>query len=138
VLIGVSRTSKTPLSMYLGHKGYKVANIPLIAHVSPPEALFAIDQNKIIALTIDHERLTEIRQARLTFLRGEEQKDETGAYANSKHVFEEIEWSRELFQKNRRWPVIDVTGKALEENAVEIERIILERFPQLETLGRGS
>lgn len=132
VLIGVSRTSKTPLSMYLGHKGYKVANIPLIAHVTPPQALFTIDQNKVIALTIDPDRLTEIRQARLAFLRGQEHKEEIGAYADSQHVFEEIEWSRELFQKNRRWPVIDVTGKALEENATEIERIILERFPQLE------
>jgi regulator of PEP synthase PpsR (kinase-PPPase family) len=128
VLVGVSRTSKTPLSMYLGHKGYKVANIPIVPGINPPKELFEIDQNKIISLIIDPSRLAEIRSARMSFLGNEN----SGDYADVNKIFEELEWSRALFKKNRRWPVIDVTGKALEESAVEIEKIILDRFPNLE------
>ncbi len=126
VLLGISRTSKTPLSMYLGHKGYKVANIPLIRGTEPPPELFQIDQNKIIALTIDPDRLLEIRSARMQTLGAVGQ----GEYADMAKIFEELEWSRELFRKNKRWPVIDVTENALEENAVEIERVVLARFPE--------
>ena len=128
VLIGVSRTSKTPLSMYLGHKGYKVANIPLVPGVDLPPELYAMDQNKVIALVIDPTRLAEIRAARMEAL-GSGTK---GDYADESHIFEELEWSRGIFKRNKRWPVLDVTGKALEENAVEIERIILSRFPHFE------
>ena len=126
VLVGVSRTSKTPLSMYLGHKGYKVANIPIIPGIEPPKELFKIDQNKIIGLIIDPERLAEIRSARLNALG----TTTPGDYADVSKIFEELEWSRELFRKNRRWPILDVTGKALEESSVEIEKIILDRFPE--------
>lgn len=126
VLVGVSRTSKTPLSIYLGHKGYKVANIPLVLGTPPPAKLFEIDQKKIVALIIDAERLAEIRAARIKAL-GMQDK---GDYADSKKIYEEIEWSRDLFKRNRTWPVLDVTGKAVEENAVDVERIILSRFPQ--------
>lgn len=125
VLVGVSRTSKTPLSIYLGHKGYKVANIPVVPHTQVPENLFTIDQKKVVGLLIDPERLSEIRQARIKAL-GMADK---GEYADSNHVFEEVEWCRELFRKNKTWPVIDVTGRAVEENAVEIEQIIVSRFP---------
>ncbi|WP_186646199.1 pyruvate, water dikinase regulatory protein [Fluviispira vulneris] len=127
VLIGVSRTSKTPLSMYLGHKGYKVANIPLVPGIEPPKELENIDQNKIIALIIDPTRLAEIRAARIEALG----TDEIGDYADIEKIFEELEWSRKIFKRNKRWPVLDVTGKALEENSVEIEKIILSRFPEL-------
>jgi [pyruvate, water dikinase]-phosphate phosphotransferase / [pyruvate, water dikinase] kinase len=125
ILVGISRTSKTPLSMYLAHKGYRVANIPLVPGTQLPQQLFEVDQNRIVGLIIDPERLTEIRSARVVAL-GHEGK---GDYADSKKVFEELEWSREIFRKNKRWPVIDVTGKALEENAVEVERILQNRFP---------
>lgn len=127
ILLGVSRTSKTPLSMYLGHKGYKVANIPIIPGTDLPKELFQVDQNKIICLVIDPSRLAEIRAARMSTLG----TDENGAYADMEVVFEELEWSRALFRRNKRWPVLDITGKALEENAVEIEKIILSRFPEL-------
>jgi regulator of PEP synthase PpsR (kinase-PPPase family) len=127
ILIGISRTSKTPLSMYLGHKGYKVANIPLISKTDLPEELFKVDQNKIVALTIDPERLQEIRAARMQTLGA----IRTGGYADMAKIFEEIEWAREIFKRNKRWPVIDVTEYALEENAVEVERILLSRFPEL-------
>jgi len=127
VLVGISRTSKTPLSMYLGHKGYKVANIPLVPGVELPSELLEVDQNKVIGLIIDPERLAQIRAARVETLGSAP----TGDYADHRKVFEELEWSREIFRRNKRWPVLDVTGKALEENAVEIERIILSRFPSL-------
>jgi hypothetical protein len=127
ILIGVSRTSKTPLSMYLGHKGYKVANIPLIPGIDPPVELSKVDQNKIIALIIDPSRLAEIRAARIEALGS----DDIGDYADIEKIFEELEWSREIFKRNKRWPILDVTGKALEENSVEIEKIILSRFPDL-------
>jgi regulator of PEP synthase PpsR (kinase-PPPase family) len=127
VLIGVSRTSKTPLSMYLGHKGYKVANIPLVAGIPPPKQLFEIDQNKIIGLVIDPSRLAAIRSARISVLGG----NALGDYASMDKIFEELEWSREIFKKNKRWPILDVTEKALEETSVEIEKIILSRFPEL-------
>lgn len=125
VLVGVSRTSKTPLSIYLGHKGYKVANIPLVHGTEPPKKLFEIDQKKVVALIIDPDRLAEIRAARIKALG----MTERGDYADTKKIYEEIEWSRELFRKNRTWPVLDVTGKAVEENAVDVERVILSRFP---------
>lgn len=127
ILLGVSRTSKTPLSMYLGHKGYKVANIPIIPNTDLPKELFQVNQNKIICLVIDPARLAEIRAARMSSLG----TDESGSYADMEVVFEELEWSRALFRRNQRWPVLDITGKALEENAVEIEKIILNRFPEL-------
>lgn len=125
VLVGVSRTSKTPLSIYLGHKGYKVANIPVVPNTQPPENLFKIDQKKVVGLLIDPDRLSEIRTARIKALG----MTDKGDYADSKHVFEEVEWCRDLFRRNKIWPVIDVTGRAVEENAVEVEQIILSRFP---------
>jgi len=127
VLVGISRTSKTPLCMYLGHKGYKVANVPLVEGQNPPKELFEIDPHKIIALTIDPERLSEIRTARLSELGTRDEGD----YADMEKIFDEIEWAETIYKKNRRWPILDVTGKAIEENAVEIERIILSRFPHL-------
>lgn len=127
VLVGISRTSKTPLSMYLGHKGYKVANIPLINRTELPEELFKVDQNRIIALTIDPERLKEIRTARMQTLGAMP----TGEYADMAKICEEVEWAGQIFRRNKRWPVIDVTENALEENAVEVERILLSRFPAL-------
>jgi regulator of PEP synthase PpsR (kinase-PPPase family) len=131
VLVGISRTSKTPLSMYLGHKGYKVANVPLVPGAELPSEIFSVDQNKVIGLVIDPLRLTEIRTARVEALGSSSQGD----YANSAKIFDELEWSREIFKRNKRWPVLDVTGKALEETAVEIERIILSRFPHLQESG---
>jgi regulator of PEP synthase PpsR (kinase-PPPase family) len=132
ILVGVSRTSKTPLSIYLAHKGYKVANIPLVPNVKLPESLQLVDQNKVVGLIIDPDRLAEIRGARLQALGAlNSDGDQSGDYANADKIFEELEWSREVFKQNRRWPVLDVTGKAIEENAVEIEKIILSRFPSL-------
>ena len=120
ILVGLSRTSKTPLSVYLSYKGWKVANVPIVMGIPMPPTLFEIDQAKIIGLMIDPNTLVSIRRERLIRM-GE---DPTGAYASLKHVLEESDYSKEIFRKNRRWPVFDVTGKALEETATEVEKYI--------------
>jgi regulator of PEP synthase PpsR (kinase-PPPase family) len=118
VLVGVSRTSKTPLSIYLSHKGWKVANLPLVRGIEPPKFLYEIDQKKIVGLTIDPEALAKIRRERLVRMG----REPTGDYASLQSIREEIEWAREIFSRNRRWPIFDVTNKALEETASEIEK----------------
>jgi regulator of PEP synthase PpsR (kinase-PPPase family) len=116
VLVGLSRTSKTPLSMYLAHRAYKVANIPLVPDVEPPKELFQIDQEKIVGLTISVERLVSIRMARLSKL-GHNIRD---SYANFDRVETELAYFRQLFRRNPRWLLIDMTNKAIEEAAGEI------------------
>jgi regulator of PEP synthase PpsR (kinase-PPPase family) len=123
VILGISRTSKTPLSIYLSHQGWKVANIPLIKDFGLPPELFNIDQRRIVGLTIDANDLTTIRRARLERL-GHERG---GEYADPDKVQEEIEYANDLFRKNRRWPVFNVTGKALEETASEIIKLMVSR-----------
>lgn len=127
VLVGVSRTSKTPLSVFLSHKGYKVANVPLVMGIDPPKELFEIDQNRIVALTIDPEALVKIRRERLVRMG----RDPVGDYASTAHVREEIEWAHRLFTRNKRWPVFEVSNKALEETAAEIERRMKKRLENL-------
>lgn len=123
VILGISRTSKTPLSMYLSHQGWRVANIPLIHGFTIPKEVFAIDQRRVIGLTIDPENLATIRRARLERLG----QDKGGDYADPDKVNEEIESVNEIFRKNRRWPVFNVTGKALEETASEIIKLMASR-----------
>lgn len=123
VILGISRTSKTPLSMYLSTQGWKVANIPLISGFEPPKELFQMDQKKIIGLTIDADDLAKIRRARLQKL-GQHQG---GDYASLDRIQQELEYANELYRKNRRWPTFNVTGKALEETAAEIIRLMSSR-----------
>ena len=124
VLVGVSRTSKTPLSIFLSHKGWKVANIPLVLESPPPESLFQIDQRKIVGLIINEESLYRIRRQRLTKFG----QDPGSKYASRDYIAREIENAKTLFKKNRRWPIFDVTDRALEETASEILRIIAIRM----------
>jgi regulator of PEP synthase PpsR (kinase-PPPase family) len=123
VILGISRTSKTPLSMYLSHQGWRVANIPLIKGFELPSELFEIDQRRVVGLTIDPSELSLIRRARLERLG----QDRGGDYADPDKVNDEIEYANELFRKNRRWPVFNVTGKALEETASEIIKLMASR-----------
>lgn len=123
VLVGISRTSKTPLSIYLSLEGIKVVNIPIILGMPLPEKIHEIDQRKIFGLTIDPDALIEIRKNRLTKLGTRSQGD----YASTDKVTEEIEWANNLFEENRRWPVFNVTNKALEETAAEIMRLLTMR-----------
>jgi regulator of PEP synthase PpsR (kinase-PPPase family) len=123
VILGISRTSKTPLSMYLSQQGWKVVNIPLIHGFETPKEIFEIDQRKVICLTIDPENLTTIRRNRLSRLG----QSRGGEYADPDKVNDEIAYADEIFKKNRKWAVFNVTGKALEETAAEIIRLMASR-----------
>lgn len=117
VLIGVSRTSKTPLSMYLAHKNIKVANIPLVPEVPIPEELSQISSKKIMGLTLDPEYLNKIRKERLKAMG----LKDTANYANMDRILFELEYADNIM-KNLKCKVIDTTNKAVEESA----NVILE------------
>lgn len=112
VLVGVSRTSKTPLSMYLAHKNIKVANIPLVPEVSPPEELKLIPPKKIIGLILNVENLNKIRKERLKAMG----LKDTANYANMERIFDELEYAQKIM-KDLKCKVIDTTDKAVEETA---------------------
>ena len=123
VLLGVSRSSKTPLSIFLSHKGWKVANVPLVLnHPLPPE-LEKVDERRIIALSIDPVKLASIRTARLDKL-GQPSKE----YASMDYITKETEYVMSIFKQHRRWPIFDITEKALEETATEIIKVISHRL----------
>jgi regulator of PEP synthase PpsR (kinase-PPPase family) len=117
--------------MYLSLEGIKTVNVPFVMGVPLPEKLLQVDQRKIFGLTIDPETLFQIRKNRLTRL-GLTQDE--GDYADMNKVTEEIEWASKIFSENKRWPVFNVTGKALEETAAEIIKLLnmrkVNRFKQ--------
>ena len=119
VLIGVSRTSKTPLSQYLAHKRLKVANVPIVPEVVPPEELFRIDKSKCIGLRISPHKLNEIRKERLKALG----LGDHAAYATFQRIEEELQYFDELIEKIG-CEVIDVSHKAVEETANIILQMI--------------
>ncbi len=123
VLVGVSRTSKTPLSIYLSFKGWKVANVPLVLGIPLPKDLADVDYRKIIGLTIDTDNLIKIRRNRLKKFGWNFNRE----YADKMHILKEMDYSREVFEKHR-WPVVNVTDRALEETAGEVIRIIRARM----------
>jgi regulator of PEP synthase PpsR (kinase-PPPase family) len=123
VLVGISRTSKTPLSTFLAQKGLKVANVPLVLGIEPPVELFQIDQEKIFGLTIKPDALLQIRQARLRHLG----MPSDTSYGQRDHIAHEIAFAQSLFREHAAWPVIDITGKAVEETAADILRIKKDR-----------
>jgi len=113
VLIGVSRTSKTPLSIYLAHKGIKTANYPLAPEVKPPNELFAASDGRlVVGLTMEPERLLRIRTERLRALGLPSQ----ATYASLSRIKQEISYASEVM-KELQCPIIDVTEKAIEETA---------------------
>ncbi len=112
VLVGISRTSKTPLSMYLAHKNLKVANVPLVPEVPVPDELFEVDISKLIGLTANPIKLNEIRQERLKALG----LNDTANYASMDRILKEIEYAENIIKK-LGCPVIDVSNKAVEETA---------------------
>jgi regulator of PEP synthase PpsR (kinase-PPPase family) len=123
VLVGVSRTSKTPLSTFLAQKGFKVSNVPLVLGIAPPDELFTIDQDKIFGLTIKPEALSQIRQARLKHLG----MPSDTSYGQRDHIAQEIAYAQQIFREHPGWPVMDITGKAVEETAADIMRIKKDR-----------
>ncbi|MCB9653131.1 MAG: kinase/pyrophosphorylase [Deltaproteobacteria bacterium] len=123
ILIGLSRTSKTPLSMYLAHKGYRVANIPLVPEIPAPRELFEVDQEKVYALIIDLNTLVRVRHQRLRALG----LPPDAEYAARENIARELRWCREFYARHPTWPVVDTSGRAVEETAAEIVRIMKER-----------
>jgi regulator of PEP synthase PpsR (kinase-PPPase family) len=116
VLVGLSRTGKTPLSTYLANQGWKVANIPVHPDMVPPQELFQIDQRKVFGLIINVESLVKLREARLKQLGLEPY----AKYADSVQVSDEIEWCREFYRQNPHWRVMDISNKAIEEASASI------------------
>ena len=115
VLLGVSRTSKTPTSLYLANRGYKTANIPIVPSVDLPAELFQLTDPFVIGLTNDPNRLIQIRQNRILMLN---QRDNTD-YVDLEQVRQEVQNARRLFAK-QGWPVIDVTRRSIEEPAAAV------------------
>jgi regulator of PEP synthase PpsR (kinase-PPPase family) len=121
VLVGVSRTSKTPLSIYLGYLGHKVANVPVVKGIDPPKELYELDPAKIVGLTIDPNRLAEIRRARVRTLGGRNR-----GYAELAEVYDELEQASAIHRR-LGCPVIDISELSIEETAMRIIRIVESR-----------
>jgi len=134
VLVGVSRTSKTPLSVFLSHKGFKVANVPLVLERDPPPDLWNVDPRRVFGLTIDPASLQTIRKERLQTMR---MSDRTN-YGQLDYILAELDFAQDLFGRNRDWPVIDVTGKAVEETAATILKVLDERGLIYEETGESG
>jgi regulator of PEP synthase PpsR (kinase-PPPase family) len=123
VLVGVSRTSKTPLSIYLGYLGYKAANVPVVKSIEAPKELFDIEQAKIVGLTIDPNRLAEIRRARVRTMGGGARNRQ---YAELMEIYEELDQAAKLHRR-LGCPVIDISELSIEETAHRILRVVEER-----------
>lgn len=115
VLVGVSRTSKTPLSFYLAYRGWKVANVPIILDVEPPEELFRLPKHRVVGLVISPQRLAELRKVRVERLGTVVQR-----YANLEYIHQELTYAYQIFESRKDWPLVDVSLKPIEEAASEI------------------
>ena len=119
ILLGVSRTSKTPTSIYLANRGYKTINIPLVLDQKIPPTLTSKTKACVIGLVADPERLADIRRNRVAIMNENQIKD----YTNLDFIRKEVNDSKNLFKKNN-WPIIDVTRRSVEETAASILKII--------------
>ena len=126
VLVGVSRTSKTPLSTYLAGRGLKVANVPLVLGVEPPSELHELPGYRVVGLTVDIDQLMDIRRQRLQQLG----MPPDANYGHRDHVKAELEYAHAIFRDKPEWMVVDVTNCAIEETAT----IILEALHEREEL----
>ena len=122
LLVGVSRSSKTPTSIYLANRGYKVANMPLVVESPPSPSLFRLQHPLVVGLTTSPDRLIQVRRNRLLSLN---QVPET-AYVDQERVMSEVAHARRMFSDNG-WPVIDVTRRSIEETAAAIINLVNER-----------
>jgi regulator of PEP synthase PpsR (kinase-PPPase family) len=120
VLVGVSRTSKTPLSIYLGYLGYKTANVPLVKGIDPPKELFTIDQTKVVGLTIDAKRLAEIRGERARWMRA------GSNYADLVEIYDELDYAAQIHRR-LGCPVLEVSELSIEEISHRIVHLVERR-----------
>ena len=123
VILGVSRTTKTPVSIYLSYRGWKVSNIPIILDYPIPAEVFEIDQRKVLALTVKPSRLQLIRLERQMRLKNAEMDN----YTDAEIVKTEVNYALDLYRKYS-YPVIDVSYKSIEETATDVMRIIYSRM----------
>lgn len=130
VLVGVSRTSKTPTCIYLAHRGIRAANVPLVPHRPPPEKLMELKHALVVGLTVSPDRLLEIRKNRLLSLK--ETREST--YTDPDAVRGEIIAARRLYER-QGWPVIDVTRRSVEETAAAVLNLLHGGHGQVEVLG---
>ncbi|NBU26689.1 MAG: kinase/pyrophosphorylase [Caulobacteraceae bacterium] len=129
VLVGVSRTSKTPTCIYLAHRGIRAANIPLVPHMPAPEQLLGLKKTLVVGLITSPDRLVQIRRNRLLSLK----EDRGSDYADVDQVRQEIIYARRLFERHG-WPVIDVTRRSVEETAAGIINLLNGGHAQIEVL----
>ena len=127
VLVGVSRTSKTPTSIYLANRGVKTANVPLVPSVPLPPNLETLRQPLVVGLIASPERIVQIRQNRLLGLKAEQDAE---SYVDRKSVADEVAFSRKLCGRHN-WPIIDVTRRSIEETAAAIMALLTERRRQM-------
>jgi regulator of PEP synthase PpsR (kinase-PPPase family) len=130
ILVGVSRTSKTPTCIYLAHRGVRAANVPLVPGRPPPEELFTLKNTLIVGLMTTPERLIQIRRNRLLSLKENRESD----YIDTDAVRQEIIAARRLFER-QGWPIIDVTRRSVEETAAAIINLLSGGRGQVEVLG---
>ena len=119
VLAGVSRSSKTPTSIYLANRGYKVANIPIVIESPPPPALFGLRRPMVVGLTTAPDRLIQVRRNRLRMI----SQDENTDYVDLELVRAEVLACRRLCTQNS-WPVIDVSRRSIEETAAAVIQML--------------
>jgi len=130
ILVGVSRTSKTPTCIYLAHRGVRAGNVPLVPGRPPPEKLFNLNNTLVVGLTISPDRLIQIRRNRLLSLK--ENREST--YIDVDAVRDEIVQARRLYER-QGWPVIDVTRRSVEETAAAVLNVLHGGHGQVEVLG---
>ena len=130
VLVGVSRTSKTPTCIYLAHRGVRAANVPLVPTRPPPEKLFDLKNTLVVGLTISPDRLIQIRRNRLLSLK----EDRESSYIDIEAVREETVKARRPYER-QGWPVIDVTRRSVEETAAAVLNLLHGGHGQVEVLG---
>ena len=123
VIVGVSRTSKSPTCVYLANRGYKAANVPYVKGTPLPENLSSLKRPLVVGLTIDPERLLQIRRSRMQSIN---QEGET-SYTDHEAVLEEIQDAKKFFGKHR-WPIIDVTRRSVEETAAQIINLYHQHY----------
>jgi regulator of PEP synthase PpsR (kinase-PPPase family) len=131
ILVGVSRTSKTPLSIYLGYLGYKTANVPLVKGIDPPPELFTVDQSKIVGLTIDAQRLSEIRGERIRWMRGDR------SYASLVEIYDELDYAAQVHRR-LGCPVLEVSEHSIEEISHRIIRLVEQRKAEVQALSKTA
>lgn len=121
VLVGLSRTSKTPTSFFLAQQGFKVINIPIVPSIALPKEIYQADQTKIICLTMNPEVLQKVRLSRMKHYHTD------SSYTDIRKIFEEVEDVYSLCAKNRKWKIVDTTNKSVEETSREIISLLYGR-----------